>query len=178
MTADASLRAWWPGPNRLWPWIVLALTVIPAVWHVVDFDEDLDPEFPQVVRPTFSIVPPAAYRLAEPGDTLDRIHLYMTAAGVVLAVAGVLLARGGGLWPAALAIALVGLWYSATPGPSVDGWHGLGWRTMGDPSAPLLLRAGLAGAAMALAGIVAWNVVQSQNRLAALWDHARARGTT
>ena len=37
--------------RRFWPWLVLALTVIPAVWHVVDFDEDIDPEFPTVIRP-------------------------------------------------------------------------------------------------------------------------------
>ena len=64
--------------------------MIPAVWHVVDFEEDVDPEFPTVVRPTFSRVPPSAYRLAEPGDTLDRIMIYMSAAGVVLAAAGLL----------------------------------------------------------------------------------------
>src|SRR5262245_15814864 len=86
-----------------WPWLVLALTFIPAVWHVLDFDEDVDPEFPAVVRPTFSTVPPAAYRLAEPGDTLDRIMIYMSAAGVVLASAGLFLRRGAGHWPAGLA---------------------------------------------------------------------------
>ena len=48
-------RAWWKTSlRRLWPWLVLVLAVIPAVWHVVDFEEDVDPEFPQVVRPTFS----------------------------------------------------------------------------------------------------------------------------
>src|SRR6266550_2706582 len=73
MTMDASPRAWRKkGLRRHWAWLVLALTAIPAVWHVVDFEEDLDPEFPKVVRPTFSVVPPSAYRLAEPGDTLDR----------------------------------------------------------------------------------------------------------
>ena len=35
-----------------------------------------------------------------------------------------------GFWPAGLAIALAALWYSATPGPTVDGWYGLGWRTI------------------------------------------------
>src|SRR5262249_34293729 len=84
-------------PNG-WPWLVLALTVIPAIWHVVDFEEDVDPEFPQVVRPTFSVVPPAAYRLAEPGDTLDRVALYLASASLVLAAYGLVLTRGGGLW--------------------------------------------------------------------------------
>ena len=27
------------------------LLLIPAVWHVVDFEEDIDPEFPRVERP-------------------------------------------------------------------------------------------------------------------------------
>ena len=94
---------------------MLALAVIPAVWHVVDFEEDIDPEFPKVVRPTFNVVPPAAYRLAEPGDTLDRIQLYLAAASVVLASGGVILTRGDGLWPAALALSVAGLWYKAQP---------------------------------------------------------------
>ena len=57
-----------------------------------------------MIRPTFSRVPPSAYRLAEPGDTLDRIMIYLSAAGVVFACSGLVLGRGGGLWPAALAI--------------------------------------------------------------------------
>ena len=32
------------------------------------------------------------------------------------------------LWLAALAISLAGFWHAATPGPLMDGWHGLGWR--------------------------------------------------
>ena len=78
----------WNRLRRQWPWLVLALTVIPAVWHVLDFDEDIDPEFPQVERPWFSVVPPAAYRLAEPGDTLDRVELYFAATSVILAAGG------------------------------------------------------------------------------------------
>ena len=129
--------------------------VIPAVWHVVDFEEDVDPEFPTVNRPTFSRVPPSAYRLAEPGDTLDRIMIYTTAAGVVLA-RGLQLSRGGGLWPAALAMSLAGLWYSATPGPTVDGWYGLGWRVVRSPGPPhSVQRRSCRGCAR---GIVAINV--------------------
>ena len=75
--------------------MVLLLTLIPAVWHVVDFDEDLDVEFPNVIRPTFSRVPAAAYRLAEPGDTLDRVMIYFSAAGVVMAVSGLALSARG-----------------------------------------------------------------------------------
>ncbi len=93
---------WAPGAGRIregsragsWPWVVLLLTLIPAAWHVVDFDEDLDVEFPSVIRPTFSRVPAAAYRLAEPGDTLDRIMIYFSAAGLVMAASGLALSRG------------------------------------------------------------------------------------
>ena len=82
-------------------------------------------------------MPPSAYRLAEPGDTLDRIMIYLSAAGVVLAASGLVVSRGGGLWPAALAVGLAALWYSATPGPTFDGWYGLGWRTICDPGRAL-----------------------------------------
>ena len=159
MTTDTSARAWWKTMlRRQWPWLVLASLLIPAVWHVVDFEEDVDPEFPRVERPTFSRLPPSAYRLAEPGDTLDRIELYLAAAGVVLAAGGLAARRERGLWPAGLAIALAGLWYSATPGPAVDGWYGLGWRTILDGRAPTVLRAELLAAAVALAAIVARSV--------------------
>ncbi len=140
MATETPPEAWWKTAfRRNWPWLVLASLLIPAIWHVVDFDEDVDPEFPGVERPTFSRVPASAYRLAEPGDTLDRIELYMAAAGVVLAAGGLAAGRDRGLWPAGLAIALAGLWYSATPGPAVDGWYGLGWRTIYDASAALLV---------------------------------------
>jgi hypothetical protein len=156
MATDTSPRAWWKTVfRRQWPWLVLASLLVPAVWHVVDFEEDIDPEFPEVERPTFSRVPPSAYRLAEPGDTLDRIELYMAAAGVVLAAGGLAAGRERGSWPAGLAIALAALWYSATPGPAVDGWYGLGWRTMFDARAPIALRAELLAAAIALAAVVA-----------------------
>jgi Tyrosine phosphatase family len=159
-----------------WPWLVLALCLIPAVWHVVDFEEDVDPEFPNVVRPTFSVVPPSAYRLAEPGDTLDRIMIYMSAASVVVAGLGYFRRRGG-MWPAALAVALAGLWYSATPGPTVDGWYGLGWRTITDPRAPLGVRSALLAGALVLSGVVGMTFVRSRLQLRELWDHARTRRT-
>ena len=37
----------------------------------------------------------------------------------MMAVAGLVRERGGALWPAATAIAMASLWYSATPGPTV-----------------------------------------------------------
>jgi hypothetical protein len=155
----------------------MALLLIPAVWHVVDFEEDFDPEFPQVARPTFSRVPPSAYRLAEPGDTLDRIMLYFAAAGLVLSSIGLLLNRGGGLWPVGLALGLAALWYSATPGPTVDGWYGLGWRTIADPEAPPVVRSSLLCGALVLASIIAWTLVRQRDRLAAYWAHSGANGT-
>jgi hypothetical protein len=151
--------------------------VIPAVWHVLDFDEDIDTEFPRVVRPAFSRVPPSAYRLAEPGDTLDRIMIYMSAAGVVLATGGLLISRSGALWPAALALCLAALWYSSTPGPAVDGWYGLGWRSILDPTAPPDVRAGLLIAAIAVASVVAITVVRQRHELVRLWAHTRTTGT-
>jgi len=163
---------------RRWPWLVLALTVIPAVWHVLDFDEDVDTEFPAVVRPTFSRVPPAAYRLAEPGDTLDRIMIYMSSASVVLATAGLLVHRGAGLWPAGVALGLAGFWYSATPGPAVDGWYGLGWRSIFDARAPVEVRAGLLLAALGLATIGAVTAFRRRHHLRDWWIHAREWGTS
>src|SRR5207249_334544 len=122
---------------RGWPWGVLALVASVAVWHAVAFPDDVDEEFPRVVRPTFSRRPPAAYRLAEPGDTIDRVALYAAAAGVVLAATGLVRARTtgrrGGLWVSALGLTLGAMWQAATPGPACDGWHGLGWRALADP---------------------------------------------
>ena len=122
---------------------------------------------------------PSAYRLAEPGDTLDRIMLYFAAASVVvLPSAGLVLNRGGMLWPAGSA-ARFGrtLWYSATPGPTVDGWYGLGWRTIADPQAPPVVRATLSCGAIFLGSIVGWTLVRQRGRLAAYWVHSGANGT-
>jgi hypothetical protein len=177
MTRNEAAAAFKRKLRVLWPWIVLAVSVIPAVWHVVDFDEDIDPEFPTVVRPTFSRVPPSAYRLAEPGDTLDRIMIYMSAASVVVAAAGLYRTRGG-LWPGGLAVGLAGLWYSATPGPTADGWYGLGWRTIADPHAPFAVRATLLVGAMALTAVIALTLFHNRARLRGLWAGARARGTS
>src|SRR5262249_20904577 len=74
--------------RRYGPWLVLALAVVPAVWRAVEFPTDIDPEFPTVLRPTFSPLPPPAYRFAEPGDTIDRVAICAAAVGVVLAFAG------------------------------------------------------------------------------------------
>ncbi len=163
--------------RRFAPWILMVLLLVPAIWHVVDFEEDLDAEYPRIMRPTFNPLPPAAYRLAEPGDTLDRVMLYMTALTVVMAMAGLSHERGGALWPAAMALAMAGLWYSATPGPTVDGWHGLGWRTIFDSHAPGTVRISIAAAALAVLSIVAWNIKRERRMLREFWTAAGKRGT-
>ncbi len=121
-------QAWRVG----WPWLVLAVMAGIAVWHVLDFSEAAETDFPRIVRPFFNPLPPAAYRLAEPGDTLDRIGLYLAAgASAIALIALVQRARTKnpvGLWPTALALGLAATWHASTPGPTFDGWHGLGWR--------------------------------------------------
>ncbi len=155
--------------RRAWPWMALAIVLAAAVWHVLDFSDFADTEFPQVIRPHFNRRPPAAYRLAEPGDTLDRLGLYFAAAAVALSAAAIgsrLRAKmrgdatGLALWPSALALALAAAWHAATPGPGFDGWHGLGWREAFDPVAPAGVRAGLAAAMLVLGGVVATNVAR------------------
>ncbi len=156
------------GRRKPWPWIVLALVFVPAVWHVFDFEHEPDGEFPNVARPTFSAYPPAAYRLAEPGDTLDRVGLYVSAAGVVFA-AGAWLSRRlsertNGLWPSALVLSLAACWYTANPGPTFDGWHGLGWSSILNAEAPLSLRLVLAVAAVGVIGVIVGNVASYWTR--------------
>src|SRR5690348_4432905 len=115
--------------RRFRPWLILAMAVWPAAWHALDFPDDIDSEYPRVERPTFSRRPPPAYRLAEPGDTIDRIAIYTSSIAIVLAAAGLAASRGRqpGLWCSALALAIGAFWYAANPGPTFDGWHGLGW---------------------------------------------------
>lgn len=163
---------------RAWPWLLLTLMAVPAVWHVVDFENDADPEFPAVARPTFSRYPPAAYRLAEPGDTIDRIAIYLSSLAAVLSLLG--LARSPGrrrFWLGALAVSVAAFWFAANPGPTFDGWHGLGWSAVADPSAPAGLRVGLAVVGALLAGLTAWGLGPGPSAWAAQWRQARAQGT-
>jgi len=102
---------------RIWPWLVLALATLPAVWYVVDFESDIDPEFPRVVRPTFNTYPAPAYRFAEPGDTIDHIAVYVAAAAIVLSGWGLFRGLRKRPWLAAMALSLAGFWHAATPGP-------------------------------------------------------------
>jgi Tyrosine phosphatase family len=165
---------------RGWPWGVLALVAGVAAWHAVDFPDEVDAEFPRVVRPTFSRRPPPAYRLAEPGDTIDRVALYAAAAAVVLAALGRARARAagerGGPWISALGLALGASWHAATPGPAFDGWHGLGWRALADPAAPSALRLALGIGAAGLAGLVAGPIVAARRRWIQGWRGGRGDG--
>ena len=162
--------------RQLRPWLILALAVLPAVWHVLDFPEDRDDEYPAVQRPTFSRLPPPAYRLAEPGDTIDRVAIYTSSLAIVLSVTGWVASRKRpGLWPSALGVAVAAFWYGANPGPTFDGWHGLGWRALVQPETPPLLRAALATAALALAGIIARPFIARWPHWGELWNQARQR---
>jgi hypothetical protein len=158
------------------PWLILAMAVWPAVWHVLDFPEDRDDEYPTVTRPTFSRLPPPAYRLAEPGDTIDRIAIYTSSLAIVLAATGWVACRSRpGLWPSALGVSLAAFWYAANPGPTFDGWHGLGWRALFQTDTSWALRIGLGAGALALSGLVAWPLVRSWPNRAALWNRLRER---
>lgn len=161
---------------RFWPWLVLSMALATAVWHNVDFPEDIDPEFPGVTRPTFNRRPPPAYRLAEPGDTLDRIAIYTSGLAVVLSLMGLSAGRKP-LWSAALALSAAAWWHAVTPGPTFDGWHGLGWRAIFDPVTPLGLRGALAASAIGLTAIVLGAIWSERARTAELWKTARSRGT-
>ena len=182
MADGAGKRRW----REWWHWAAMALLAGVAVWHYLDWADAVDLDFPMVVRPHFSPHPPAAYRLSEPGDTLDRIGLYLAAAALATSLAAMARVaarrRAGGadswaLWPAAAAGAAAGVWHSATPGPAFDGWHGLGWRAILDPSVPSSTRATLALAAAGLAMVAAINLVRAwpeRHRLLATARQARA----
>ncbi|QEH37212.1 Tyrosine phosphatase family protein [Aquisphaera giovannonii] len=160
--------------SRLWPWLVLAASVVPAVWYVLDFESDVDPEFPRVVRPTFNAYPPPAYRFAEAGDTIDHVAVYVSSAALVLSAWGVARGPVRRLWLAALALSIAGFWHAATPGPLVDGWHGLGWRNLWNPAAPTGLRLALGAAACLLAVAAALGLSGISPSRA--WEAAKGRG--
>jgi hypothetical protein len=164
--------------RAVWPWLALATCATVAVWYVVDFPNDMDPEFPTVVRPTFSPMPPAAYRIAEPGDTLDHLALYFSAWGVGIAGMSWFASRRqsgrDGLWPAALALALASTWYAATPGPVFDGWHGLGWRSFFDPMTPIVVKLSLGLGGVALVGLALTSIARDR-REASHYVHATRR---
>jgi hypothetical protein len=155
-----------------WPWLLLAVMTLPAIWHVVHFPDDIDLEFPSVVRPTFSPLPPPAYRLAEPGDTIDRIAIYLSSLALVLSLGGLVAARHARrLWLASLVLSAASFWYAANPLPTHDGWHGLGWGAIADPAAPFLIRSVLALLGLAFAGSILVCVPPSS--WARTWSTAR-----
>lgn len=163
--------------RRAWPWLLLVVMAAPAFWIAFVFPDDPDVEFPGVVRPTFSPHPPPAHRLAEPGDTIDRIAIYVSSLAVVLSLTGLRLGRDRRrLWLAALAVSLAAFWYAANPWPTFDGWHGLAWRTAFDPAAPDAQRLGLAAAAAVLAALVVRGVGLRPRVWAELWYAGRSRG--
>jgi len=153
--------------RRSRPWLILAGVAGIAVWHVLDFSEVRETDFPRIVRPFFNPWPPAAYRLAEPGDTLDRVGLYLGSLASAIALTAIFrrlrsASKNLELWPTALALPLAATWHASTPGPTFDGWYGLGWRAILDPVAPPGVRIILLGAATLLTGIVAVNLLRSQ----------------
>jgi len=169
-----------PGPWRnAWPWLLLLVMAIPAFWIGHVFPDDIDTEFPGVLRPSFSPHPPPAYRLAEPGDTIDRIAIYVSSLAVVLSLTGLRLARDERRpWIAALAVSLAAFWYAANPWPTFDGWHGLAWRTTFDPAAPAVQRLALAAGGVTLAAMIFRGLGLRPAGWADLWRAGRARGVS
>lgn len=159
-----------------WPWLVLAMALVPAIGYLVIFPTAVDLEFPTVERPTFSPYPPASYRVAEPGDTLDRVAMYLASITVALSAFGVARMRksgpGGALWVAALGVSIAGFWAVTNPWPTFDGWHGLGWRVVFDPSAPMGLRGSIGLAAVVVFGMIAVPI----SRVGRAWSLVIARG--
>jgi len=140
-----------------WPWVALALATLPAFWFVVDFDRGPDPEFPLVARQTYNPLPPAAYRLAVAGDTIDHAAVYIAASAVVLSVWSCVRDPRRRSRYAALALSLAAYWHAATPGPLMNGWHGLGWRTIFDPRVAVAQRGTLSVLAALVVLVVLWS---------------------
>lgn len=176
MTSDSAVVA----PRRFgsWPWVLLLAALFPAVWHAASFPSELDDEFPRVERPTFSRRPPPGYRLAEPGDTIDRVGIYVSSLAAVLAVGGLLCGSRAGRGPrvAALAVSLGAFWLAANPGPTFDRWHGLGWRAMADPTAPMALRGALTAGLLVLIAMVVLGIGPAPSNWKARWGQARSSG--
>jgi hypothetical protein len=131
-------------------WLTAGLCIliaIVALWHAIDFSNDFDPEFPGMPRDHFSSYAPFAYRLAEPGDTLDLVVLYMSSAGLGLLLLLQLredlkaqTRQGFAQRLSLLGICLLGFWVGAAPDPTMDGWHGLAWQSILRVSTPVATR--------------------------------------
>lgn len=156
---------------RRWiPWLILAALVPLAAWSLVVYPSEPDAEYPAIVRPVFNHYPPKAYRLAEPGDTLDRAGMYVAALGLMFAVRGLVAGGRCAVWLGAIC-ALAGLyWLAAAPSPTFDGWHGWSWSAIANPAAPISLRIGLALAVLVLvAGSIVGLRCVPADRLRADW---------
>jgi hypothetical protein len=161
---------------RAWAWAVLASIGALALWQLTSFERETDSEYPAVVRPTFSSHPPAAYRLAEPGDTLDKAALYVAAAGMVVCGLGyITTVRAGksGLWPAGFAVMLGFAWNAATPWPTFDGWPGWNVRAAFDAQTPLITRCFLGLGVGGLLTLALSSFWRERNRLTRHWRFAR-----
>ena len=130
--------------------IFCSLLAIVAIWHALDFSHDFDPEYPGLNRDHYSSYAPFAYRLAEPGDTLDLVVLYMSAAGIGLSA--ILFMRRDlqhidsaevSIRTTIIGFCLAGLWIGSAPDPTPDGWHGLAWQAITRVSTPLATRGAL-----------------------------------
>lgn len=146
--------------------LLCALVAVVAVWHALDFSHDFDPEFPGLERDHYSLYAPFAYRLAEPGDTLDLTTLYLSAAGLGLLA---MLQMRPETRPAARAeklarltmtgICLAGFWIGSAPDPTMDGWHGLAWQAALRVSTPAWQRGAITVVALALVCLVLGSMI-------------------
>ncbi|MEI7921919.1 MAG: protein tyrosine phosphatase [Planctomycetota bacterium] len=121
-----------------------ALIALVAVWHALDFSHDFDPEYPGLNRDHYSRYAPFAYRLSEPGDTLDLTTLYLSSVGIGLSMILWVRRDRNQTCPAETSIrtslfglCLAGFWIGAAPDPTPDGWHGLAWQAITRVSTPL-----------------------------------------
>lgn len=140
-------------------WAAILLTVLVlsvAIWHVLDYSNEFDPEYPGLQRDHFSDYAPFAYRIAEPGDTLDLIALYLSAIGFGLILAHrfalASMSKPASKTPDVLIAGLLamGFWTGSAPEPPADGWHGLSYQAIGRAGTPALVRCLLSLFAMAI----------------------------
>lgn len=134
------------------------LVAVVAIWHAIDFSHDFDPEYPGLHRDHYSIYAPFAYRLAEPGDTLDLVALYLGALGFGILLAECLVPSPNrsekgryALNSIVIGLLATGFWAGAAPDPPADGWHGLSIHAIGRAGTPLHVRLALFALAAALA---------------------------
>jgi hypothetical protein len=157
--------------RRGWPWALQVVVLLLAAAAALHFPSDADREFPGVARPFFSDFPPATYRLAEPGDTLDRVALYVAAIGAGLSLLGWARSRGSDarqarlLWGAGLVVCLLSGWDAATPSPTFDGWPGIGPEVIGNREASATSRV-LAALVLGVGLLtLAWAILKGLPRL-------------